>query len=91
MPDFPLIYPIGPAKAVEPLLRLARVTGDALYARMAGEMVGFIGQYQIDQPDRPWHGGMVHAFDQHSGRFWGPDKCGQVDTGMATGNSLAAI
>ena len=91
MPDFPLLYPIGPAKAVEPLLRLARATGDEFYERMAGEMVGFIGHYQIDQPDQPWHGGMIHALDQHSGRFWGPDKCGQVDSGMATGNSLAAI
>jgi hypothetical protein len=91
MPDFPLLYPIGPAKAVEPLLRLARATGDAFYARMAGEMAGFIGHYQIDQPDKLWHGGMIHALDQHSGRFWGPDKCGQVDSGMATGNSLAAI
>ncbi|MGQ9890093.1 MAG: hypothetical protein ACUVSX_16640 [Aggregatilineales bacterium] len=58
---------------------------------MAGEMVCFIGHYQIDQPDKPWHGGMIHALDQHSGRFWGPDKCGQVDSDMATGNSLAAI
>ncbi len=91
MPDFPLLYPIGPAKAVEPLLRLARATGDTFYVRMAGEMASFIGHYQIDQPDKPWHGGMIHALDQHSGRFWGPDKCGQVDSGMATGNSLAAI
>ena len=91
MPDFPLVYPIGPAKAVEPLLRLFRVTGDPFYRHMAREMVNFIASYQINAPGRPWHGGLVHAVDQHSGKFWGPDKCGQVDTGMASGNGLAAI
>ena len=50
-----------------------------------------IGNYQIDEPGKPWDGGIVHASEQHSGLLWGPDKCGQVDTGMATGNSLAAI
>lgn len=91
MPDFPLLYPIGPAKAVEPLLRLSRVTGDPFYQRMAREMVSFVASYQINAPDKPWHGALVHAIDQHSGKFWGPDKRGQVDSGMATGNGLAAI
>ncbi len=91
MPDYPLLYPIGPAKAVEPLLILHRATGDAFYERMAGEMAGFIASYQIDAPGKPWHGAMIHAIDQHSGTHWGPDKCGQVDSGMATGNSLAAL
>ncbi|MCC7264748.1 MAG: hypothetical protein IT369_19705 [Candidatus Latescibacteria bacterium] len=91
MPDFPLIYPIGPAKAVDPLLRLAAATGDGFYRQMAGEMVQFIARYQWDDPSKPWHGGMIHALDQHSGKHWGPDRAGQVDTGMATGNSLAAL
>jgi hypothetical protein len=91
MPDFPLVYPIGPAKAVDPFLRLAASTGDSFYRRMAGEMVQFIARYQWDDPSKPWHGGMIHALDQHSGRHWGPERAGQVDTGMATGNSLAAL
>lgn len=91
MPDFPLLYPIGPAKAIEPLLRLSWATGDPFYRRMAREMVNFIASYQISAPGKPWHGALVHAIDQHSGKFWGPDKCGQVDSGMATGNGLAAI
>jgi hypothetical protein len=91
MPDYPLLYPIGPAKAVEPLLILSRATGDGFYERMAGEMAAFIAAYRIDAPDRPWHGAIIHAIDQHSGKHWGPDKCGQVDSGMATGNSLAAL
>ncbi len=91
MPDFPLIYPIGPAKAVEPLVRLSKATGDPFYARMAQEMVTFIASYQFRCPGKPWDGGMIHALEQSTGKHWGPDKCGQVDTGMATGNSLAAI
>jgi hypothetical protein len=91
MPDYPLLYPIGPAKAVEPLLRLSRATGDAFYEKMATEMVAFISNYQLDCPGKPWDGGMLHAIEQWSGNHWGPDKSGQVDSGMATGNSLAAI
>jgi hypothetical protein len=91
MPDYPLLYPIGPAKAVEPLVRLSHASGDGFYERMAGEMVAFIAAYQWDCPSKPWHGGMIHAIEQWSGRHWGPDKAGQVDTGMATGNSLAAL
>jgi hypothetical protein len=91
MPDFPLVYPIGPAKAVDPLLRLSAATGDPFFRQMAGEMVQFIARYQWDDPSKPWHGGMIHAIDQHSGKHWGPDRAGQVDTGMATGNSLAAL
>lgn len=91
MDDFPLLYPIGPAKAVAPLLRLARATGDAFLERMSGEMAAFIGDWQIDAPGEPWHGGIIHALAQYSGQHWGPDLAGQVDTGMATGNGLAAI
>jgi hypothetical protein len=91
MPDYLLLYPIGPAKGVEPLVRLARASGDEFYKRMAGEMVAFISNYQWDCPGKPWHGGMIHAIEQWSGKHWGPERSGQVDTGMATGNSLAAI
>ena len=91
MDDYPLLYPIGPAKAMEPVLALAAVTGDALYRTMAAEMAAFIGNWQIDAPGQPWDGGMVHALGQFSGKHWGPDLAGQVDSGMATGNSLAAL
>ena len=91
MDDFPLLYPIGPAKAIGPLLGLARATGDAFFEQMAGEMATFIGHWQIDAPGEPWHGAIIHALGQYSGQHWGPDLAGQVDTGMATGNSLAAI
>ncbi|BCX05955.1 MAG: hypothetical protein KatS3mg053_3893 [Candidatus Roseilinea sp.] len=91
MPDFPLLFPGGTAKGVEPLLRLSKATGDRFYEQMAGEMVVFISNYQIDQPDKPWHGGIVHAMDQSAGKHWGPGKLGQVDSGMSTGNSLAAL
>ena len=89
--DYPLVYPIGPAKAMEPVLRLWRLTGDDLYRKMAEEMTLFIANYQIDASGKPWDGGIVHASEQCSGLLWGPDKLGQVDTGMATGNSLAAL
>lgn len=89
--DIPLLYPIGPAKAVPPLLDLYRLTGDELWLTMVREMVHFIANWQLSAPGKPWDGGMVHALDQHNHRFWGPDLAGQVDTGMATGNSLAAL
>lgn len=91
MPDFPLIYPVGPAKALEPLLILHRATGDPFYKRMAAEMAFFISQYQHDCPDQPWDGGAVHAIDQRTGCFWGPNLAGQVDSGVSSGNSLAAL
>ncbi len=34
---------------------------------------------------------MIHAMVQQNGKHWGPDVAGQVDTGMATGSSLASI
>lgn len=91
MPDYPLLYPIGPAKAVEPLLALHAATGDVLFEQMASEMATFIGNYQMHAPGQPWHGGMIHALGQYCGKHWGPDLAGQIDTGMATGNGLAAI
>ena len=91
MNDFPLLYPIGPAKAIGPLLGLARATGDRFFEQMAGEMASFIGHWQIDAAGKPWHGAIIHALGQYSGQHWGPDLAGQVDTGMATGNGLAAI
>ena len=91
MNDFPLLYPIGPAKAMTPLLDLYRLTGDPWFQMMAREAATFLGQWQIRDPGRPWDGGMIHALGQYCGRHWGPDLAGQVDTGMATGNSLAAL
>ena len=91
MPDFPLLYPIGPAKATGPLGSLSELTGDTFYRRMAEEMLCFIGHYHLTDPGVPWSGGMLHAIEQYSGKHWGPDKSGQVDSGMATGNSLAAL
>jgi hypothetical protein len=91
MPDFPLLYPIGPAKAMGPLLELHALTDDGLFATMARETAAFLGNWQMNAPGKPWHGGMVHALGQYCGKHWGPGLEGQVDTGMATGNSLAAL
>ena len=91
MDDFPLLYPIGPAKAMTPLLDLHTLTGDPLFEQMAAETAAFIGNWQMKTPGQPWDGGMIHAMGQFSGQHWGPDLAGQVDTGMTTGNSLAAI
>lgn len=91
MNDLPLLYPIGSAKSVEPLLSLYRATGDVFYEQMAGEAVSFISCWQLEAPGKPFHGGMIHALGQFSGKHWGPALTGQIDTGMATGNSLAAM
>jgi len=91
MPDFPLIFPGGTAKGIEPMLILWKSTGDEFYLQMVDEMLHCIASYQLNQPSEPWHGAIVHAIEQYSGKHWGPDKEGQVDTGMSTGNSLAAI
>ena len=91
MDDYPLLHPIGPVKAIEPVLALAAATGDPLYRTMAAEMASFIGNWLMDAPGQPWDGGTIHALGQFSGKHWGPELAGQVDTGMATGNSLAAL
>lgn len=91
MGDFPLLYPIGPAKSMKPFLELYGLTGDPLYEKMAEEAAAFLSHGQMEAPGQPWHGGMIHALAQYCGKHWGPDLAGQVDTGMATGNSLAAI
>jgi hypothetical protein len=91
MDDYPLLYPIGPAMGMTPFLQLHALTGDALFEKMAGESAHFIGNWQMCDPGKPWHGGMIHAMGQYCGKHWGPDFAGAVDTGMATGNSLAAI
>lgn len=91
MDDFPLLYPIGPAKGMAPLLTMAVATGDSFYAKMAGEGASFIANWTMNDPGKPWHGGMIHALGQYCGKHWGPDLAGQVDSGMATGNSLAAL
>lgn len=89
--DIPLLYVVGPAKGMEPLLALAKVCGDPFFEQIAGEAAAFISHWQIDAPGQPWDGGMVHAMAQYSGKHWGPDQAGQVDTGVSTGISLAAI
>ena len=91
MPDFPLVYPIGPAKAIEPFLILATEMDDPLYRRMADEMAYFVSRYQHDCPGKPWDHGAVHAIDQRTGAFWSLDESGQVDSGMSSGNALAAL
>jgi len=89
--DLPLLYPIGPAKAMTPLLDLHALTGDAWFKEMAQEAATFIGHWQMRDPGQPWDGGMIHALGQYCGAHWGPDLAGQIDSGMATGNSLAAL
>lgn len=91
MSDLPLLYPIGPAKAMQPLLSLAQATGDRFFYEMAREGAAFISQWQMDAPGTPFDGGMIHAIGQFCGKHWGPDLAGQIDSGMATGNSLAAL
>ncbi len=69
-------------------MRLSELSGDPLYAQMAGEMTSYIANSQKHCPGKPWNGALVHAFSQNSGKYW----CnGIVDTGMSSGNGLAAI
>ncbi|MCD4669304.1 MAG: hypothetical protein K8S14_02535 [Actinomycetia bacterium] len=91
MPAFPLLYVGAGALAVIPLIRLAEKTGELFYKQMAEEILGCIAKYQWRNSDKPWDGGIVHALDQNSGAHWGPDRLGQVDSGMTTGMSLAAL
>jgi hypothetical protein len=91
MPDYPLVFPGGTAKAVGPLLALHEATGDAHYRLWAGELVALLCAYCVEDPGKPWDGGIVHAIDQHSGRLWGPDREGQIDSGMSTAGALVAI
>ena len=44
---FPLIFVIGPEMGVEPLLQLAKLSGDPLYQQMAGEMTSYIANSQV--------------------------------------------
>lgn len=91
MPDYPLVFPGGTAKAVRPLLDLHEETGDPYYRLIAGETVAMLAAYQVYAPNTPWDGGIVHAIDQHSGRLWGPDREGQVDSGMSTAGALIGL
>ncbi len=89
--DIPLLYLIGPAKGIGPFLELARSSGDLFFEKMAAETAAFISNWQMNASGQPWNGGMIHAIQQFSGKHWGPNLAGQVDTGMSSGNSLAAI
>ncbi|NJD01070.1 MAG: hypothetical protein FIA99_00370 [Ruminiclostridium sp.] len=91
MPDYPLLYVGAGALAFIPLVRLAEKTGELFYRQMAEEILGCIAKYQWRCPDKLWDGGIVHALDQNSGAHWGPEKLGQVDSGMTTGMGLAAL
>ena len=44
--QFPLIFIIGPDMGVEPLLELAKLSGDPIYRQMAGELTSYIGNSQ---------------------------------------------
>ena len=88
---FPAIFVIGPEMGMEPLLSLAKVSGDPIYERMAGEMASYIGNSQVLRPGKPWNGALLQAFAQNVGKYWEPNSDGSVDTGMSTGNGLAAI
>lgn len=89
--DIPLLYPVGPAKGIGPLLELAQATGDRFYEKLAHEAGLFIAQWALHAPGQPWDGAILHAIQQYSGKHWGPDLAGQVDTGVAVGNGLAAL
>lgn len=91
MPDFPLLFPGANAMAIPPLMRLYGLTDDDHYRRMATEMLVCLIHYQCKAPGHPWHQGMIHAFDQHHGLHWGPDRQGQVDSGMTTAGSLSTL
>ena len=91
MPDYPLAFAGGTAKHIKPLLDLWRLTDREIYWTMAREMTSFVCANRIRAAGQPWDGGLVHAFDQHLGYLWGPDREGQVDSGMTTGKGLAAI
>jgi len=91
MPDFPLLYIGAGALACIPLVRFSQKTGDQFFRQIADEMVACILQYQWNDPEKPWHGGMVHALDQRDGSHWGPEKLGQVDSGMTSGMSLVVL
>jgi hypothetical protein len=88
---FPAIFVIGPEMAMEPLLSLAKLTGDPIYEQMAGEMASYIGNSQLHRPGKPWNGALIQAFAQNTGKYWEPNSDGAVDTGMSSGNGLAAI
>lgn len=91
MPDFPLLYVGAGALAFIPLVKLAEKTGDTFYQKMAQEILGCIAKYQWQNTDKPWDGAIVHALDQNSGVHWGPERLGQVDSGMTTGMALADL
>ena len=75
---------------VEPLLRLAKLSGDPLYRH--GRRNDFLYR-QLAVPSARKASGtvLIHAFAQNIGRYWGPNYDGQVDSGMSNGNGLAAI
>lgn len=91
MPDFPLVY-LGAGNFAYPaLLKFARLTGNEFYKKIAEEMLRCAADYQLSAPGKPWDKGIVHAVYQVSGKHWGPDIQGQMDTGMTSGSTLVNI
>lgn len=91
MLDYPLVYLGAGCFAYLPLIKLAKATGDDFLAKIGEEILCCIANYQLDSPGKPWHMGIIHAFDQGNGLFWGPDREGQMDTGMTSGISLMIL
>ena len=88
MPDYPLLYLGAGSFGYVPLVRLSKATGDAFYHRMAAELLTCVSKYFFSAPGKPFDNGLVHAIDQSNCLYWGPDKAGQLDTGMTSGMAL---
>jgi uncharacterized protein YyaL (SSP411 family) len=88
MPDYPLLYLGAGSFAYVPLVKLSKVTGDAFYHQMATELLTCVSKYFFSAPGKPFDNGLVHAIDQSNCLYWGPDKAGQLDTGMTSGMAL---
>jgi len=91
MTDYPLLYTGAGALAYISLCRLSANLQDPFYYKMAEEILSCIAKYQWNDVGKPWNGGIVHALDQRDGTHWGPDKLGQVDSGMTSGMGLADL
>jgi hypothetical protein len=91
MPDYPLLYLGAGNIALPAMMKLSALTGDGFHRFMAEEMIVCASKYLWDVPGKPWNGGVVHALDQNTGEHWGPEKKGQVDSGMTSGTTMAVF
>ena len=87
MKDFPLIYLGAGGFAYHGLMLFARLENEPFYSRIARELMACVAAYQCQEPS-PWQYGAIHAMDQSHGLHWGPDREGQMDTGMTSGMAL---